>query len=66
MATNPIDPNSDREPQLQNRGPRLQDPNLRPPGEMKRQFPWGIVGAIIVAAILGWLIWYFVAGAPGK
>ena len=60
MATNPIDPN-----QNYSRGPQLHDPDLRPPGAVNKKFPWGIVAAIITAAILGFLIWFFVAGAPG-
>ncbi|MBV8205694.1 MAG: hypothetical protein JO041_02795 [Acidobacteria bacterium] len=58
MATNPVDPNL-------NRRPPFEDPDLAPPGGEKRPFPWGILGAIITAAVLGLIIWYFVAGAPG-
>jgi hypothetical protein len=61
MATNPIDPNPNY-----GRGPQLHDPDLRPAGEPKKPFPWGVVAAVITAIILGLLIWFFVAGAPGQ
>jgi len=59
MATNPIDPNFGR-------GPRLHDPDRRPTEDLKKPFPWGIVAAVITAIILGLLIWFFVAGGPGR
>jgi hypothetical protein len=66
MATNPIDPNRNLDRDY-GRGPQLHDPDLRPANQPpKKPFPWGIVAAIITAAILGWLIWFFVAGAPGR
>ncbi|HZU21744.1 MAG TPA: hypothetical protein VE998_02865 [Terriglobales bacterium] len=59
MATNPIDPNFTR-------GPQLHKPEPRAEIETKKPFPWGVIGALITAAILGLIIWYFVAGAPGR